>query len=238
MKNIIINILKKRGFQIKRYPDFNLVRRIKIITTFNINILFDIGANAGQYAINMRELGYKHKIISFEPLKSAYKELEKASVNDNNWVVNNFALGNDNIASRLNVSGNSFSSSILKMQQLHLDLAPESKYVTQEEIEIKKLDSIMYKFCTKQDSIMIKIDTQGFEKNVLDGAIDSLTNIKIIQLEMSIVSLYVNEMLFIEMINYLDNKGFQLFSLENGLTDSYTGQLLQLDGIFVRKNLL
>jgi hypothetical protein len=64
---------------------------------------------------------------------------------------------------------------------------------------------------------MIKIDTQGYEKNVIDGATESLNNIKIIQLEMSILPLYENEILFIEMINYLDKKGFQLFSLENGV---------------------
>ena len=82
---------------------------------------------------------------------------------------------------------------------------------------------------------MIKIDTQGYEKNVIDGATESLNNIKIIQLEMSILPLYENEILFIEMINYLDKKGFQLFSLENGFSDLTTGQLLQVDGIFVQK---
>ena len=83
---------------------------------------------------------------------------------------------------------------------------------------------------------MLKIDTQGYEKNVIDGATKSLGSIKVIQLEMSILPLYENEMLYVDMINYLDKKGFQLFSLENGFSDQHTGQLLQVDGIFVQKN--
>jgi len=83
--------------------------------------------------------------------------------------------------------------------------------------------------------VMMKIDTQGYEKNVIDGALTSLNRIKIIQLEMSIVPLYENETLFVEMIQYLDNNGFILYSLENGFSNPTTGQLLQVDGIFVNK---
>lgn len=161
--------------------------------------------------------------------------MKKASLKDNNWLVNNYALGNEDIKSMINVAGNSFSSSILNMLPTHLKSEPESIYIAQEEIEIKKIDSIFNSFCNKEDRVMIKIDTQGYEKNVIDGATESLNNIKIIQLEMSILPLYENEILFIEMINYLDKKGFQLFSLENGFSDLTTGQLLQVDGIFVQK---
>jgi FkbM family methyltransferase len=236
MKDLFKIFLRKFGIQLKRYPDIDFVRRMKIVDNYNIDTVFDIGANTGQYAKHMRGLGYKKKIISFEPLKSAFEELRKASLKDNNWLVNNYALGNENIKSMINISGNSYSSSILNMLPTHLKFAPESKYIAQEEIEIKKFDSIFNSFCNKENRVMIKIDTQGYEKNVIDGANESLPNIKIIQLEMSILPLYENEMLFMEMINFLDNKGFQLFSLENGFSDSTTGQLLQVDGIFVQKN--
>jgi FkbM family methyltransferase len=235
MKKLIKEILRKKGIQIKRYPDRDLVRRMKIVENYNINTLFDIGANAGQYARRMRKLGYGEKIISFEPLKSAFTELKKVSSKDNNWLVYNYALGNEEITSIINVAGNSQSSSILDMLPTHVKSEPESKYIAKEEIEIKKIDSVFNSFYNKESSIMMKIDTQGFEKNVIDGAKESLNYIKIIQLEMSILPLYENEMPFIEMITYLNNKGFQLFSLENGFSDSTTGQLLQVDGIFIQK---
>jgi len=238
MKNFIKKILKKSGYQLKRYPDYDndLLRRMKIVNHFNIDTLFDIGANKGQYALNMRELGYCNKIISFEPLKEAFKELKNAAVKDEKWIVNNYALGSENSTSVINVAGNSYSSSILTMLPKHIESAPESRFVGQEEIEIKKLDSIFSLFCDNKNSVMIKIDTQGYEKNVIDGALESLKTIRIIQLEMSIIPLYEKEMLFDEMIKYLDNKGFSLFSLENGFSDLTTGQLLQVDGIFINRS--
>ncbi len=237
MQDLIQKILNKNGVQIKRYPGDDIKRRMKLVDKYNIDTLFDIGANEGQYACLMREYGYKKKIISFEPLKSAFEKLKYVSSKDNNWLINNYALGNENTTSMINIAGNSWSSSILNMLPSHLNVAPESKYVAQEKIEIKKLDSIFNSFCNNEDKVMIKIDVQGFEKNVLDGANESLNNIKIIQLEMSIIPLYENEMIFVDMINYLDNNGFKLFSLENGYFDSTTGKLLQVDGIFEKSDI-
>lgn len=238
MKKFIQQILRKNGFQISKFPDDDSVIRMRMMNHFNVDTLFDIGANIGQYAIKMRGMGYNKKIISFEPLKSAFEELKKASSHDHNWLVNNYALGDADTTSTINVAGNSFSSSILNMLPAHLTSAPESKYVAKQEIEVKKIDSIFNDFCSDAKNVMIKIDTQGYEKNVLEGAHESLDKIKIIQLEMSIIPLYENEISYLEMIDYLDNKGYQLFTLENGFSDSNTGQLRQLDGIFVQKNIL
>jgi len=234
MKDFVF-FINKKGYQIKNYPDHDFARRMKMVKHYNINSLLDIGANNGGYAKSMRKLGYRGKIISFEPLKSAFLDLKKASSKDKSWIVNNYAIGNEDKNGVINVAGNSFSSSILEMLPSHLNSAPQSKYVAQEEIEIKKIDSIINEFCKKEDNVMLKIDTQGFEKNVIEGANESLKNIKIIQLEMSIIQLYESEMLYMDMINHLDKKGFQLFSLENGFSDPTTGRLLQVDGIFVNK---
>ena len=232
MKDLIIKILRQNGITIKRYPNTDIANRMKLVRRKKIDTLLDIGANSGQYATQMREHGYKGNIVSFEPLKDTFEELKATSIKDNNWLVNNYALGDENVTSLINVSGNSVSSSILNMLPSHLNSAPESKYVDKEKIQIKKLDSIFDSFCGVGNKVMMKIDVQGFEKNVLDGADESLNNIEIIQLEMSIVPLYENETTFIDMINYLDDKSFKLFSLENGYFDPHTGKLLQVDGIF------
>lgn len=236
MKELLKKTLKKAGFQIRRFPDGDYLRRIKIINDNHINLVLDVGANNGGYALSMREFGYTKKIISFEPLKSAFSELQIAAQKDKNWILNNFALGNEDTKSVINIAGNSFSSSILNMLPQHLNSAPESRFISQEEIDIKKLDTIFNSICSPNDNVMLKIDTQGYEKNVIDGAMESLPKIKIIQLEMSIVQLYESELLMTEMINYLDVRGYQLFSLENGFGDSDSGQLLQVDGIFVRRS--
>jgi FkbM family methyltransferase len=232
MKKLIKRILISRGL----YPDQDLQRRLKIINDYKIDTLFDIGANTGQYAKEMRALGYNKRIISFEPLKDAFKELKKTSLKDKNWTVNNYAIGNENGKKVINIAGNSYSSSIYNMFPLHIKNAPNSKYIGQQTIKIKKIDSIFNTIANIESKVMLKIDTQGYEKNVIDGAAKSLNKIVIIQLEMSILPLYENEMLFIDMIQYLAKKGFQLFSLENGFSSPESGQLLQVDGLFVNEN--
>lgn len=235
MKALIKKVLKRIGYQIKKYQEDD-IPRLKIITHFDINKLLDVGANVGQYSLNMRRLGYNKKIISFEPLKAAYERLREVASKDENWTVNNYALGNENITDTLNVSGNSYSSSILNMEPEHIKRAPASKYIAKEIIEIKKLDSVFKNFFEEGDNIMLKVDTQGYEKNVILGAENTLSKVRVIQVEMSIIPLYENQVLFIEMINFLANMGFELFSLENGFSDKKTGKLFQLDGIFVNKH--
>ena len=243
MKKLIQNLLKSVNIKIIRYSDMALIykdltRRLTILNNCNINVLFDIGAADGRYIKTMRQFGYSEKVISFEPLNSSFEVLKKAASKDTNWLYNNYALGKENTRSVINVAGNSDSSSILNMLPLHLKSAPHSKYIAQQEIEIKKFDSIINSFCNSDDRIMLKIDTQGYEKNVLDGAYESLDRVSIIQIELSIVPLYENGLLLFEMVNFLTNKGFKLYSLENGFFNPNTGQLLQVDGIFVKNALL
>lgn len=235
MKKTLKKFLREMGIQIKKYPDSDHARRMKMVNYYRIDTLFDIGANAGQYALKMRELGYKNRIISFEPLSSAFKVLKENSSKDDNWIINNYAVGDQNCKTLINVAGNSYSSSILNMLPNHIENAPNSMYVSQEKIDIKKLDTIFNSFCNQEEKVMLKIDTQGYEKNVIDGAIESLKKIEIIQLEMSIAPLYENEILLVEMIEYLRKIGFMVFSFENGFSNPITGQLLQVDGIFVKK---
>ncbi len=238
MKEIIQGVLRKGGIQLKRYPDPDLSRRIKLLKNCAIDTILDIGANDGGYAMDMRKHGYTKKIISFEPLKNAFIGLTIASSRDKNWIVNNYAIGDADTTSVINVAENSLSSSILNMLPAHTNSAPESRYIARQEIEIRKIDSVFDEFCTPEDHILMKVDTQGFEKNVIDGASESLKHIRVIQLEMSIIPLYESEMLYLDMIQYMDKKGFHLFTLENGFSDPDTGQILQIDGFFMNKNYL
>ena len=238
MKIKILRFLSSIGFPVKpvlRYFKPFLLERIKIVRHHNIDTVLDIGANAGQYSMLMRTLKYKGRIISFEPLSSAFGRLQKNSASDKKWTINNFALGDKEETATINVSENSFSSSILDIKQAHVDSAPESNYTHTEEITVKTLDSVFDQFCSENDQVMVKIDTQGFEKNVIDGGVSSLAKVKLLQLEMSLVELYENEMLFNDMVNYLKERGFTLVSLEPGFSNRDSGELLQVDGIFVNE---
>jgi len=235
MKKFLHNLLKKSGRQLVEYPNSSLKRQGLIMKNQGINTLFDVGANTGQYGALMREQGYEGRIISFEPMSKAYKILEENASKDAHWQTKNYALGNENGKSTINISENSYSSSILNMLPSHEESAPASKYIASEAIEVRKIDDIFDELCDTSSKVMVKVDTQGFEKNVLDGAVNCIDKISIIELELSLVPLYENSLLYREMIDFVEGKGFELHLLEHVFSNPTTGQLLQLDGVFVRK---
>ena len=85
------------------------------------------------------------------------------------------------------------------------------------------------------NSILLKIDVQGFEKSVIQGSLEILPIVNALQLELSLVPLYENQVLLYEMISILDNLGFEVHGIIPGFTDIKTGRMLQVDGIFIRK---
>jgi len=248
MKIHINRLLKHFKFQIHRIipvdpeQDFlahlsdELQSRQLFLNYYGINVLLDVGANTGQYASLMRRIGYKGKIVSFEPLSSAYAVLSNNAINHMNWQCENFALGNKEEKAVIHVSGNSYSSSLLDILPSHIAFDADSDYISEETIQVKRIDDVFADYCLPTDVVMLKIDTQGFEKDVLEGAQESLKNITLLQLEISIEPLYDKEVLFVEMVNYLQEKGFDLFALENGIRNPDNGKLLQVDGIFINKN--
>lgn len=199
------------------------------------NVVFDIGANAGQFALDLRSCGYDGKIISFEPLSSARKMLLKKSARDNNWEMHRqTAVGDFNGEIEINIAGNSVSSSVLSMLNSHSSVAPESIYVGKEIVPMCSLDSVADIYLKPEDNLFIKIDTQGFEWQVLEGARDTLKKAEGVLCELSLIPLYKNQHLWREIVDRLEADGFSLWAIQKGFTDSVTGRSLQVDAIFLR----
>ncbi len=86
-----------------------------------------LALNIGQYAKLLREFGYSGRIVSFEPLSSAYSQLKAVSKKDPLWeIAPQAAIGNQEGEIIINIAGNSYSSSALPMLDAHLESAPES----------------------------------------------------------------------------------------------------------------
>ncbi len=237
LKHKLRTILWRLGYDIIPFTPQShpLARRRRLLDYNKISLVLDIGANAGQFGQELRQdLGYSNKIISFEPMHDAFKLLEEKSSIDEHWDVYNFALGDTNGTSEINVAENSYSSSLLEMMPAHVQSAPDSKYVKKEVIEIRSLDAIFSDIAEPDGRIYMKIDTQGFENRVLKGASSSLAGIDMIQMEMSLVPMYKGELLFNDLCTIVSEKGYSLVAVEPVFSNPDTGQLLQLDGIFQR----
>jgi FkbM family methyltransferase len=163
--------------------------------------------------------------------------LKKNSENDDKWSIHNFALGNFEGTTTIHIAENSFSSSILNILPAHVESAPESRYISDCQIQIHTLDNVFQKLVSADSKTYLKIDTQGFEKNVLEGAAKSLEFVNAIQLELSLIPLYENESLAQEMIQYLKERGFILQLIEQGHSNYNTGEILQIEAYFFRSQI-
>jgi FkbM family methyltransferase len=235
IKKTVKKLLKFFNYQLTQISvtsNSNL-QLVKSLENFNIDLLFDIGANTGQFAEEILNYGYKNIIISFEPLTSAHAKLLKNATNYHNWIIyERCAIGDIDGKTSINISENSVSSSILEMTQNHLDASINSIYIGKEDVNIFKIDTIIknYKF----NNLFLKIDAQGFENHIINGSLNSINKIKGILCETSLVELYKGQLLWKEMITKFENLGFKLWAIQQGYSDPRNGQSLQLDLIFYR----
>jgi len=237
MKKLLKNILKAFNLELIKMnvcsnPAYQTVQAMK---AHNINVIFDVGANIGQFAIGLRKYGYKGKIISFEPLPEAHKNLLIKAKDDKNWIIHpRCAIGAVAGEIEINVASNSVSSSILPMLKAHENAAPQSKYSHKSMASMITLDSVLKEYASLQDNLFIKIDTQGYEWSVLDGAELSVNQSKGLMLELSFIHLYEGQKLWIELVDRLSKSYHSLFIIRPCFCDQKTGQTLQVDGLFFR----
>jgi FkbM family methyltransferase len=229
--------LRKLGYDISGFDpgSHTLARRGHLLRSFQVDVVLDVGANAGQYAQELRrDLNFAGRICSFEPLADPFRVLSERAARDPRWSVFNYGLGDVAGSATINVAGNSESSSLFEMLPLHVEAAPDSGFVGTEEVEIETLDAVFDELCSPGERVYLKLDTQGFEVRVLRGAERCLARIDTLQVEMSLTPLYAGEPSFVEMCQLLVGKGYTLIGLEPGFADPQSGQLLQADGIFHR----
>ena len=241
-KRLIKNLLRHLGYECRRYNVGSSENAclIRMLDIHGISVVIDVGANCGQYALQLRDSGYRGYIISFEPLSEAYLKLVDVAKNDPLWTIYpRTAVGDCNGNVTINVAANSQSSSILNILEAHVSAAPSSRYVSSEIVPIIRLDRVEHELIGfERGGAFLKIDVQGFEKNVLVGAESVLRHIRGVRLELSLVQLYEGQELLFSMVEYLENLGFELWSLLPGFVDKRTGRELQADGIFFKKELL
>lgn len=237
-KSFLLKIKRKfnslTGLELVKYPTPELDRRIKLLHHYAIDVIIDVGANIGQYGSELRNIGYKGRIISFEPTSEAYSKLSKVAKNDPLWDVHHSSLGERDGKTTINISENSVSSSLLESLPELTESAPKAAFVKKEEIDIKKLDSVFESLKIDSKNIYLKIDTQGYESQVLEGAKYSLKNILGIQLEMALIPSYEGATTFQDMTTKLNGFGFHLVTVESGFYDNTSGKLMEVDGVFYK----
>ena len=209
---------------------------VAVLERFEISVVLDVGANAGQYGSALRKWGYAGGIVSFEPLAEAHQRLERRAAADPAWrVAPRMAVGDRDGEVEIEVSAESDMSSVLPQTELLRTISPSSRVVGRETVSIRRLDDVADAYVKDDDGVFLKIDTQGFEAQVLAGARRLLPELRGVQLEMSLVRCYEGERDFRDLIDDLANAGFRPFLFIPGYFERKLARQLQIDGVFMRE---
>jgi FkbM family methyltransferase len=185
-------------------------RRVRDLMDFiedrKIDIVIDVGANIGQFGESLRANGFRGKIVSFEPTKSAFEALSKMAAADGNWEAHHCGLGAVSGTAVLNASKLSVFNSFLELSSvagLH-DNRMEVEHT--EEIPIFTLDHFAGSF--PRGEILLKVDTQGYERQVIEGAHQTISRTAGILMELPVIHTYEGEWQFHEALEYMSDAGF------------------------------
>ena len=239
IKRLIQSGLRRLGYELHPYdpepvPAAEDVRRARLLASERIDLLLDVGANEGQYAVRMRRAGFDGRIASFEPLSAAFAALERRAAHDPRWDARRLALSDTDGRAEIHVAGNSTSSSLLDMGERHLRSAPESAYVGTEQVQATRLDSLWGELVGNGERVFLKLDVQGFEMHVLRGAEHALGDLHGVQAELALAHLYEGDSSWRDVVDHLAARGFELAGVEPGFGDPDSGRMLQFDGVFLR----
>lgn len=238
IKRLIRRALNGVGYDVHRFSasESSWAQLARLMTVQHIDFVIDVGANAGQYAQQLRFLDYRGDILSFEPMLAVHTALQRACKDDLRWqAAPRSCIGDREGSITLQVSANNESNSVLDVLPGSVDVAPESQCVRREEVPMTTLDAYFRKHPPRAGAVsFLKLDVQGFEHQVLAGAKEMLAWCHGIQCELSLVPLYKDQLLLTEMLILLRDLGFELHAMLPGFTDERTGRSLQMDGIFFR----
>lgn len=202
---------------------------MKLISENGIEFVIDIGANVGQFALDLRRAGYLGEILSFEPVSNTFVILRRNSMCEKRWQVFDLAIGSRIGKESIKISNNdSLSSSFRDMNNLHLNNFPKSYFSSEEVVSVSTLDKQLNIMKISPTKCLLKIDVQGFEREVLAGGINSIPLIPVCYIEGSLSPLYDGEYDLRELLNSLHDLGHNIFELFPGVR-AKNGKLLQVD---------
>ena len=106
-----------------------------------------------------------------------------------------------------------------------------------ERVRMARIDSLRDECRFRGEKVLLKIDTQGFELEVLKGASEALRNIGAVEVEISLIPLYEGQPIYVDVCSMLENHGFHLVWIERGWVHPVSNNLLQMDALFTNDDL-
>lgn len=202
VQRLIRHVVRSRGYDLVRAPHLHA-----FLASRDVGLVIDVGANNGGYGSYLRRWGYRGEILSLEPTSAAFAQLSARTARDPRWQAVQFAAGSTPGRAKINVSRNSEFSSFRSVSDLGLAYDPLIEVATVEDVGVVTIDGLLP---SPGKNPFLKIDTQGFEREVLNGAKTLLNTCVGVQLELPVEHLYEGVWSLTEAIDFMKGAGFAI----------------------------
>jgi FkbM family methyltransferase len=197
--------------------------------------LIDVGASRGEFAAAALVAFPGIRVLAFEPLHDLCRDLSRHLSRHPGCRALPFALGREEGSLTIHRSQNPGSSSLLPMLDAHREAFPGTDVVAEETVRVRRLDDVLAEEGPGLPRpTLLKIDVQGYEHHVLDGARSTLEHVDELIVEMSLTPLYEGQLLADEIRDRLEAAGFAWMGAFDEVVSPVDGKARQVDGHFVR----
>lgn len=226
---------RRFGVSIERHPnpDERAGHLALLFRRHAIDCVLDVGANRGQFGTALRRVGYRGRIVSFEPVPEAFAQLQQVASARPPWETRRVALGARPALQSLNVTVSTSVSSFLTPTAAYQERYGGGVVARTEEVEVKRLDDIFDEVTKPSERVFLKIDTQGYDLDVIEGAAGCIDRLVGIQTELSVLPIYEGMAGYLTALSVIRDLGFTptgMFTVErdNDL------RIEEFDAVFVR----
>lgn len=224
----------------KRKLNDTLDRHLRnVLDTNRVNLIVDVGANEGQYALARREYGFDGRIVSFEPLRRTFNVLKEQCDDDHNWYAYRLALGSVPAVRTMNRCSSSDFSSLLPPNKFASErFARQTQITSREEVQVTTLAQHWSAIVAdiREPRALLKLDTQGFDMQVLAGAVGILHDVRALQIELSLKPIYEGAPRYLQSLARLEQLGFEVTGLYPVSREKNTLAVIEYDCVMARTN--
>jgi FkbM family methyltransferase len=197
--------------------------------------VIDVGANVGQFAVASARIFPEVTVHSFEPEPTSLAKLRLNVRNLDCVHVYPVALGKESGEVMFHVNSHSHSSSVLPLGEVHRAAFPCARQIYDIKVAMSTLDQELA-VVSLEAPVLLKLDVQGYELQVLEGASDTLRKVDYVLLETSFRPMYEGERTFMTVVRAMEGYGFEFLRPIAWLDDPRNGEVLQMDALFARSN--
>lgn len=221
------------------YPEIQHLRRV--FERYSVDCVFDVGANQGQYGTMLRrEVGYRGRIISFEPDTLAVSALRMRVGRDKNWEIRNVAVADRSGTLRFNIMRDSQFNSLSTPRYDETSACNElNQVVSCIDVPAETLAEALQKAreTGSMASPYLKMDTQGCDMAIVAASPDAVRAFVAVQTEVAFKRLYDASVSVGEAIAWYDRHGFDVSAILLN-NEGHFPVLIESDVVFVRRDLV